>query len=43
MEEMEIPVYDSIERAIDAAWALAAYGGWHRREALSNGGRGKGR
>jgi acyl-CoA synthetase (NDP forming) len=31
MEERGIPVYDSIERAIDAAWALAAYGGWLSR------------
>ncbi|MEW6555031.1 MAG: CoA-binding protein [Actinomycetota bacterium] len=31
MEEKGVPVYDSIERAIDAAGALAAYGGWHRK------------
>jgi acyl-CoA synthetase (NDP forming) len=31
IEEKGIPVYDSIERAIDAARALAAYAGWYKR------------
>lgn len=31
MEEKGIPVYDSIERAVDAAWVLAAHAGWLKR------------
>jgi len=32
LEEKRIPVYDSIERSVDAAWALAAYAGYIRGE-----------
>jgi len=32
LEEKRIPVYDSIERSIDAAWALASYAGFLRGE-----------
>ncbi|RJP30665.1 MAG: hypothetical protein C4536_09565 [Actinobacteria bacterium] len=31
MEEKRIPVYDSIERAVGAAWALARYADWLKR------------
>jgi len=31
LEEKGIPVYDSVERCVDAAWALARYAGWLKR------------
>jgi acyl-CoA synthetase (NDP forming) len=32
LEGIDIPVFDSIERGVNAAWALSRYAAWRRRE-----------